>query len=802
MRYFLLCLLVAGCLGAAPPIAEKTAGLEKLDGFVPLYWDAKQGRMLIEIARWKQEFLYVSSLPAGVGSNDIGLDRGQLGRTRVVRFERIGPKVLLVQSNLEFRADSKDEAERRAVRESFAESVLWGFEVLAEDGERVLADATAFLLRDAHGLPDRLKNARQGDYRLDASRSAFFLERTKGFPRNTEVEVTLTFTGGPAGAWLASVTPSADAVTVREHHSFIALPEPGFQPRAFDPRGGYSPISFFDYATPIDQPIEKRFIRRHRLVRKDPSATLGDPVQPIVYYLDRGAPEPIRSALLDGARWWNAAFEAAGFRNAFRVELLPEGADPMDVRYNVIQWVHRSTRGWSYGASVIDPRTGEILKGHVSLGSLRVRQDYLIAEAYLAPYAAGAANPEMLAMSLQRLRQLSAHEVGHTLGLSHNYIASAFRDASVMDYPHPRIELDAAGVPSLKNAYPTGIGEWDKVAITWGYAQFPAGTDQKPALDRILVDAARRDIRFLTDQDARPESSSDPRTHLWDNGANAVDELNRLMQVRAAALARFGENNVKPGASLSLLEDALAPLYFGHRYQLEAASKTIGGLEYRYALRGDGQTPTTLVPAAEQMRALDAILATLKPGALRIPERILQLIPPRPDGMDRTRELFRGRNGANLDPLAAAETLASMAWSLVLQPERLNRVVTHSTRDAAQPRLEPMLRRILAATWTAPRLTGPDAEYQRVVELALARQLIASAQSPLIGPAARGLVEMALNDMKRFLPGDNAQTAHAALVLRLIERHFTDPKPPSLPAASPAPPPGMPIGMLDGCWHW
>lgn len=797
MRHFLLGFCLCALAAGAPPIREKIDGLEKIDGFLPLYWDAKQGKMLVEISRWNREFLYVSSLPAGIGSNDIGLDRGQLGGTRVVRFERVGPRVLLVQSNLDYRANSEDADERRAVRESFAESVLWGFEVMAEDGGTALVDATNFFLRDVHGVPERLRGARQGEFRLDATRSAFYLERTKGFPKNTEVEVTLTFTGGPAGPWLSSVTPSSDAVTVRERHSLVELPGPGFTPRAFDPRGGYFPIDFFDYATPVDQPVVKRFIRRHRLIKKDPDAAVSEPVQPVVYYLDRGAPEPIRSALLDGARWWNAAFEAAGFRNAFRVELMPEGADPMDVRYNVIQWVHRSTRGWSYGASVTDPRTGEIIKGHVTLGSLRVRQDYLIAEAYLAPYSGGAENPEMMRMSLQRLRQLSAHEVGHTLGLSHNYIASAYGDASVMDYPHPKIELDASGVPTLKNAYPSGIGEWDKVAIRWGYAQFPAGVDEKAELDRILLDAAKKDIVFLSDQDARPEDSSDPRTHLWDNGANAVDELIRVMKVRAAALARFGENNVRPGTPLALLEDALVPLYFGHRYQLEAAVKTIAGVEYRYAARGDGQTPTKLVPAAEQLRALDAVLATLEPSALRIPEKVLQSIPPRPAGLERTRELFSGRTGGNLDPLAAAETAAGMTWSLVLHPERLNRIVSLSARDAAQPKLAAVLARMAQFCSARVQAESADTEYSRAVQSAFVRHLIASAQSTSLGPAARAAVEKALLDIKRFPASAGSSSAHATMLARWIDRYFADTKTPSLPAAAPAPPPGMPIGLEE-----
>src|SRR5271169_786688 len=418
---------------ATATIAEKTAGAQTLPGYFNLYWDAKQGKLWLEIDKWGSEFLYQSGLPAGVGSNDIGLDRGQLGATRIVRFERSGPKVLLIQENMEYRAVSEDPYERRAVHDSFAESALWGFKVEAEDKDHALVDATDFFLRDDHGIPAALRRAKQGSFHLDGSRCALYLPMTKNFPLNTEVEAMLTFAGDDPGRWVRDVTPSPESITVREHHSFVQLPPPGYKPRAYDPRSSFFGPGYMDYATPISEPIVKRFIARHRLEKKDPKATVSEAVQPIVYYLDRGAPEPIRSALLEGARWWKQAFEAAGYKNAFRVELMPEGADPMDLRYNVIEWVHRATRGWSYGEGIIDPRTGEIIKGQVSLGSLRVRQDFLIAEGLLAPYAEGGFVPgEMLAMSLGRLRQLAAHEVGHTLGLMHNFAASTSNRASVM----------------------------------------------------------------------------------------------------------------------------------------------------------------------------------------------------------------------------------------------------------------------------------------------------------------------------------------------------------------------------------
>ncbi len=788
--------------GATPTITAKVASLKALPGFIPLYWDAKAGKMWLEIAHLDEEFLYVDSLPAGLGSNDIGLDRGQLGRERVVRFTRNGPKVLLVETNLAFRA-SGTAAEKRAVADSFAQSVLAGFEVGAEERGRVLVDATAFFLRDAHDVIGTLKRLKQGAYALDATRSAFHLANTKNFPRNTEVEVTLTFSGTEPGAWVKDVATDPNALTVRTRHSLVRLPDPGYTPRAFDPRAGYFSVSHADYSTPIGDPLVQRFITRHRLVKKDPAAARSEAVNPIVYYLDPATPEPVRSALLDGARWWNQAFEAAGFINAYRVEVLPEDADPMDVRYNVIQWIHRYTRGWSYGASVIDPRTGEIIKGHVSLGSLRVRQDYLIAEGLLAPYETGKpASPEMEQMALARLRQLSAHEVGHTLGLAHNYIASAEDRASVMDYPHPFSQLRPDGTISLADAYATGIGAWDKVAITYGYAQLPAGADEAPALNAVITEARNRGLLFLTDKDARPLGSPHPQVHLWDSGANAVDELQRMLGVRAAALARFGENVIKPGRPLALLEEALVPLFLMHRYQIEAASKSVGGTAYTYALRGDGQVPLTPVAPAEQRRALAVLLSAVAPEKLRLPGSVLKIIPPRPAGYGRHRELFANHTAEVFDALAPAEAAAELTFTALFEPGRAARLVEQHARDAAMPGLEEILEQATAATWQTN--AGPDyaGEVQRTVDYVMLNRLIGLAANPDATPQVRAVANLRLAELRDALVAAKttgpAQRAHQAFGARLIGQFFDAPKD-FAPPRTPTPPPGQPIGTTLSC---
>lgn len=775
-----LCVPIFSQSTAQSSFEAKVAGMTPYAGYFNFWWDAKGGRLLVAIDKFDTEFLYVNSLPAGVGSNDIGLDRGQLGQSRVVKFERSGPKVLLVQPNYGFRASGTDPYEKRSVEESFARSVLWGFTVEAEDASRVLIDVTPFCLRDAHGVASSLSRTRQGTWRVDATRSAIHLPKTKNFPKNTELDAMVTLTGENAGPFVREVVPSPDSITVRQHHSFIELPDAGFTPREFDPRAGYFGLSHYDFATPITEPLIKRFITRHRLIKKNPDAAISEVVKPITYYLDRGAPEPVRTALLDGARWWAQAFEAAGFRNAFRVELMPEDADPMDVRYNLIQWVHRSTRGWSYGSSVRDPRTGEILKGHVTLDSLRVRQDFLIAEGLLAPWEAGKpVDPKVMELCLARLRQLSAHEVGHTLGLSHNFASSMFNRASVMDYPHPLITLpgmeDAA--PEVSSAYTNEIGEWDKVSIAWGYAPL-----DEPGLNKILDDAHKKGLYYITDADSRPEGGAHPASHLWDNGTDAAAELKRMIAVRERALKRFGERNIREGAPFATLEDALVPVYMGLRYQVEAAAKSIGGLDYRYALRGDGQRISKMVPAAQQRAALAAVVDTLKVGYLTLPERIIAMIPPRPTGYGATRELFTGRTGLTFDPIAAAEASANHTAGMLLHPERAARLVEYHARDASLPSLEDVIEAALVATAKAVPQPGLAGEVQRAASTVVLTHLMMLAVNDAVPVVVRAIAMSKLGE---------AQTAE-------VQRFLANPK--EFKIDKPvAPPPGQPIGSEAEC---
>ena len=782
-------------------ITEKVAGMQKFPGYFPFYWDAKAGKLWLEIDKWNTEFLYIESLPAGIGSNDIGLDRGQLGNSYIVRFDRVGPKVLMVAPNYDFRALTNNADELLAVKDAFAESTLWGFEVGAEESNRVLVDATPFYLRDVHQVTNVLQRGQQGTYRLDPSRCAFYLPNTKNFPQNTEVETTLTFTGEPTGQFVRQVVPVPEAITVRERHSFVQLPSGGFKPRVFDPRASFQGITYMDFATPIEETVTKRYITRHRLAKKDPSAAVSEAVKPIVYYVDRGAPEPVRSALVEGARWWNQAFEAIGYKDAFRVEVMPADLDPMDVRFNVIQWVHRSTRGWSYGNSLTDPRTGEIIQGRVSLGSLRDRQDFLIAEGLLAPYEKGKPlSPRLLEMVLARLRQLSAHEVGHTIGLQHNYAASPVGRASVMDYPAPFAKLGADGVPDLSDAYARGIGEWDKVAVAYGYQDFPTDVDEKSSLDRILSAAFGRGLMYLTDQDARPASASSSVAHLWDNGNNVVDELGNVMRVRAAALRRFGENNIRDGAPMATIEDVLVPIYMYHRYQVEAASKVIGGQDYTFSLKGKGDRNPQIVSPEEQRRALNAVLDTIKPNALILPESLLKLIPPRPAGYQRTREDFRIRTQPTFDALAPAEAIADHVSGFLLNQERAARLVQFNARDSRNPGLLEVLDKILASTWKARPAPGYAGEVQHTVNMVILNDLMALASGERTSNQVRAIAELKIEQLRtwlgtqRTLTPDENQRAFLLYASQQIKRFQDDPKKMNITRPQD-PPDGQPIGM-------
>ena len=671
----------------------------EFNGFFDFKYEEKSNKIFLEVDKLNYDFLYIHSLTTGLGSNDIGLDRGQLGDQKIVRFKKYGNKLLLIQPNQKYRAYTDNILEKKSVKEAFAFSVIYGFEIIDSDSGSYKIDLTPFLMQDAHGVSDRLNNLKQGNYKIDLSKSSIELTNTKAFPKNVEFEALLTYEGRPNSYLIPSVSPDSKLISLIQHHSFIELPNDDYSTREFDPRSGAIMTSYMDYATEIEKPIIKRKIIRHRLKKKKVNSEYSEPEEPIIYYLDPGTPEPVKSALIEGALWWNDAFEEIGFKNAFQVKVLPEGADPMDCRYNMIQWVHRSTRGWSYGASVVDPRTGEIIKGHVSLGSLRIRQDFLIAQSLMnRPYEFDNDNDQpMLELALARIRQLSAHEVGHTLGFAHNFASSSNNRASVMDYPHPLLAINKDGI-DFSNSYSVGIGDWDKVSVAYSYSEIN-DQNEKPFLDKILENAYKKGLRFITDSDARSSSGSHVNAHLWDNGKNVTQNLNEIFKIREKAISNFSEYNIKKGEPFSKLEDLFVPLYFMHRYQTEAVIKLIGGMDYNYSTRGDGQLIVKDLEYKIQNDALQSVLKSLDAKHLTIPKNILNLFPPRAYGYPSNRESFKGRTGVSFDPFSAAQTASEFSINLLLNTERLNRIKVQSSVNSSRFNLNKLFDDILSSTF-------------------------------------------------------------------------------------------------------
>jgi len=779
-------------------LAEKSKNFQKFNGFFDFQYEEKTDKIYLEVTELEKDFLYVSSLSSGIGSNDIGLDRGQLGNTQVVFFRKAGNKLMLIQPNLKYRAITDNVLESKSIEQAFAKSILYGFKIEQENKGKYIIDITDFLVQDTHDVIGRLKQKKEGAYNLDKTKSALDLSRTKAFPKNIEFDVTLTFKGDAQGQNIKSVTPNAKYVTVAQHHSFIKLPDDGYKKRVFDPRSGAIPFSYYDYATPVEEPILKRFIRRHRLEKKNPNAAISEAVEPIIYYLDNGTPEPVRSALLEGGRWWNQAFEAIGYKDAFQIKILPDDADPLDIRYNVIQWVHRSTRGWSYGASVTDPRTGEIIKGHVSLGSLRIRQDFLIAQALMnKPYANSDDNHQlMLEMAIARIRQLSAHEIGHTLGFAHNFAASTNNRASVMDYPHPQFSLKNGKI-DFSNAYATGIGDWDKVAVAYSYESFSSNIDERAGLNKILNKAQIEGLRFITDQDARPQGGAHILAHLWDNGKNVSTELDDVLKVRKTAIANFSIDNIPSNQPNTVLEDVFVPLYFFHRYQTEAVSKVVGGLDYNYTVKGDGQKTVKIADKKIQEKALTTILKTLDASVIAIPKEKLSLFPPRAFGYGRSRESINGKTGVSFDALSAAETSADMTLSLLLHPERASRLIQQKAIEVNNLGLADVLEAIITNTIQKQNKDTYLSEVQNNINYRVLYHVMNLAAHDKVHPQVNAIANEMLSTLKSTLLKAEKNAINKEMVRR-IDVFKTNPDKFKV-ITVPKLPDGSPIGT--DCFH-
>jgi hypothetical protein len=782
---------------AATPRAGPLAP-QRADAFVGVRIDADRNKVLLEIApdRLNKDFLHQSVLATGLGS--LGLDRGQMGGSVVVRFERHGKRVLMVRSNWSIRAQGANAAEKRAADEGFATSVIASFPVESESNGVVVVDATGFFMSDTYGISETIRRGQQGNARIDQARSWIDAERTKAFPKNTEIHAVLTYAVDNAGAQLRRGAPDPSALTMEVHHSLVELPSSeGFRPREGDSRSGVNGPSFYDFGQGFEGTYRDAIAGRWRLIPKDPAAyqrgELTEPVTPIVYYLDPGIPTEYREALREGGMWWNKVFEAAGFKNAFALRDLPAGADAMDARYNMLYWVHRNAPGPSVGPSFSDPRTGEIIRAVVRIDAWRSLIDYNI-YAGLVP----AAGPNGLSVSAQqfamaRRRQHAAHEIGHTLGFPHNYIASSQGRTSVMDYPFPIINLNARGEIDLSQAFSPGAGAWDTLTVRYGYTWFPNETAEKAGLEKIVKDGLAKNVRFVADQHSDANGSI-PDATRWVEGKDAFDALDRTSKVRRVLIDKFDERAIKTGEPMYLLNMRFAHVYLHHRYSLEGVVKYIGGMDFTYAMRGDGQTPTKILPAADQRKGLTAALNALEPAALSVPEKVLAMIPPVPVGGDAS-IAWMGYSGTALDQISLAGGLATEVLEGIFDRDRLGRLVLFNARDAANPSVDEVTRTVIDRTWgAAASAKAGDQSLRRTVQAVVVNTLLDRAGDAEALPEVRAVIEMHLASLKTraqaMQGGSAADRAMRAKAVRDIDRYFAgddDPKSRSRYAVIPLP---------------
>lgn len=785
--------------------AQSVSGLTRQDGLLTVFADAASGKVLIQLPAAAEDgtlarVIHHTALRTGVGSAVTGLDRAQIGPTNILAFRRIGKRVVAEFENPRYRATVGSVEEQAAARDAFVGSTVWAGDIVstAPDGG-VLVDISSFVTRDAHGIVQGLARAGQGTLRAVPELTLVDPAAARAFPDNVEIEARLTFAVEGPGSVLRQIAPDARLATFTVRHSFIRLPDAGFVPRPYDPRTGALSTLVTDFSAPLDAPIVSRLANRFRLVKTDPTAARSTVVEPIVFYVDRAAPEPIRSALVEGAMWWADAFERAGYIDAYRVEVLPEGVDPLDARYNVINWVNRATRSWSYGQSVVDPRTGEIVKGSVLLGSLRVRQDMLIFEGLVGTAETGQGGPnDPQQVALARIRQLSAHEVGHAIGLLHNFAASTQDRASVMDYPVPQIAVNEDRL-DFTEAYAVGMGGWDRFAIDWLYADA-----SQAELDRRATEGAAT-WRFVSDGDARVGGDSQVWGSLWDNGADPVAELNHLMQVRRIALDRFGLANAPHGSAVNDLRRRLVPIYLYHRYQVDAVAKLVGGLDYGYPVVGDGREAAVPVAAATQRAALHSLLATLAPAELDLSDPLLSLLAAQQSGEDDPQhdiEVFASRQGRAFDPGSAAEVAADVTLSALFAPQRVERLTDAGRRDASALGLGETIDAVTAAAFApaAGRLGEPARRVQARTVLTLAGLLRSDRVSATSAAVISDRLETLASRLTASRSADSVQRAHDRWLGGLLRDSVRLDQLLEANRVETPTPPGSPIGA-EACWH-
>ena len=794
---FLALFILAGCQPAAKT-SNPLAGLDHRAGFIDLYVDKNANKVLAKLPEADEDgvslrLIHTARLTAGLGSNPVGLDRGWGDSGKIVVFRKLGNKVIIEAENTLYRADPNNPLEERAVRESFARSFLFSADVV-KSADGLVIDLTDFLTSDILNLKQHLKDSGEGKFVISKDRTLVDTANVFAFPDNVEMDVFFTLSSADSGLEFSTTAANGLDATLIQHHSFARLPEEGYKPLPADPRTGAIEVVHYDYSAELSDQIETHIARRYRLQKNE----AGETINPIVFYIDSGAPEPIRSALVEGAEWWAEAFAAAGYPDGYRVEILPEDAHPLDIRYNVVQWVHRQTRGWSYGGGVSDPRTGEMLKGHVNLGSLRVRQDRMIFEGLVGTAKSDSgADDDPVELSLDRIRQLSAHEVGHALGFAHNFAASTYGKGSVMDYPAPDVRV-TNGEMDFSNTYGVGIGEWDKFAAIWLYGDLSA--DKREAVVQSALD---RGLAYVADSDARSVGTAHPLGNVWDNGSDPVEGLNEAMKVRRLALDTFGPDRIHEGQPISDLNKVLVPIYLYHRYQTAAAAKYIGGMSFNYGIRGDGQSGAELVSVADQRRALRAVLATLNPKELDIKDDTLNLLTPflvSYSIADSDRELFRRTAYPAFDVTAAADTAADLTFDVLLDPRRAARLIEFKRRDARNLGLMDVLQE-------TRRYVMKSAANDRTGEIAKGIQArFVFALMELADSQATTGVKARADKVLRDLRGDLRAkgSGHGLWLVSLIDAHLERPATPQAPVTkAKALPPGGPIGqgIMETCWH-
>jgi hypothetical protein len=773
--------------------------MEKRDGYFPVYLDEKTGKILMEIPRDSTRLLMFTQEATGLGSNPIGLDRGGGGDGNVVRIQRAGDRALVLFENWKYRTSlGPASANATSIAESFPPGVMAALPVLAVENGRILVDATEFFIRDWLGVGEHLQQLHEGSYSLSKDRSTVYTPYTKGFPDNTEVDVAQTFVAnGAPGNTVSDVVADGRAFTLRVHYSLVKLPDDGFRPRVADPRIGFFGIDFKDFAQPIQGRLDVHWISKFRLERTDPKDPNSPIKNPIVYYIDPAIPEPMHSASVTGAKFWSEAFDRAGLKGAFVVKDLPAGADPMDIRYNIVLWINRNERGWSFGGPLADPRTGESMKGLAHMDSHRNRTAYNL---YAALMGADP-SPADTHFVLGRVRQVTAHEIGHSLGLAHNYIASTYERGSVMDYPAPRLMLDAKGNVDVSQAYAMGPGDYDVWAIHWGYGIFPAATEAD-SLRAIMAEGLKKGYLYLTDQDARPDYSSDPRTNLWDDAATADLFLQRQMDVRRVAMKEFGLRNIREGEPVALLQDRFVPVYFLHRFGISAVARTLGGMEYSFAVRGDGEAATKMIDPARQRAALKMLTGALAPAELAIPDSVLRLMSPAPPGYGGGVEIFQSRTRPAFDELGAARTLAQMIIDASLQRDRAARLVEFAAHQTNPLTLSEVIDALAAATLNKSATAAKDEAILKVSRRALIDRMILLAADTVAQTEVRAIAEFKLVAWRaaakqRAMAGSVENRAHWAAIEAVIGRYLEEGEVPKLTPAL-RPPPGDPFGDDDG----